>query len=139
MNRLACSASLVALLAAAAPVVAQNSPATTDNGASGTEPAPIEKISPAAASNAAARNAGSSGSPRTSASSAEDIVVTATRRSERLQDVPLSVTAFSQAELTQKGIVGFEGVARETPGVVLDERSDNNLSITTRGISVNGY
>lgn len=43
-----------------------------------------------------------------------DIVVTATRHSERLQDVPLSVTAFTQAELTQKGIVGFEGIARDT-------------------------
>lgn len=68
-----------------------------------------------------------------------DIVVTATRHSERLQDVPLSVTAFTQAELTQKGIVGFEGIARETPGVVLDRRSDNNVSVTTRGISTNGY
>ncbi len=69
----------------------------------------------------------------------DEIVVTATRRAERLQDVPLSVTAFTQADLTQKGIVGFEGVARETPGVVLAHRSDNNLSITTRGISTNGY
>lgn len=68
-----------------------------------------------------------------------DFVVTATRHSERLQDVPLSVTAFTQAELTQKGIVGFEGIARETPGVVLDRRSDNNVSVTTRGISTNGY
>lgn len=69
----------------------------------------------------------------------DDIVVTATRRSERLQDVPISITAFSQKDLTEKGIVGFEGIARETPGVVLDQRSDNNLSITTRGISTNGY
>ena len=74
-----------------------------------------------------------------SANTLEEVVVTATRRSERLQDVPLSVTAFSQAELTQKGIVGFEGIARETPGVVLDRRSDNNVSVTTRGISTNGY
>jgi outer membrane receptor protein involved in Fe transport len=69
----------------------------------------------------------------------EEIVVTATRRSERLQDVPLSITAFSQAELTQKGIVGFEGIARETPGALLNHRSDNNLSLTVRGISTNGY
>jgi iron complex outermembrane receptor protein len=68
-----------------------------------------------------------------------DVIVTATRRSERLQDVPMSVTAFSQEQLTQKGIVGFEGIARETPGVVLDQRSANNVSVTTRGISTNGY
>ncbi|MFV3127053.1 TonB-dependent receptor [Niveispirillum sp. KHB5.9] len=69
----------------------------------------------------------------------EEIVVTATRRAERLQDVPLSITAFTQAELTQKGIVGVEGIAKATPGVVMDHRSSNNLSVTTRGISVNGY
>ncbi|MFZ0269244.1 TonB-dependent receptor [Caulobacter sp.] len=69
----------------------------------------------------------------------EEIIVTATRRSERLQDVPLSVTAFSQAELTQKGIVGFDGIARQTPGVVLNKASDNNVRFTVRGISTNGW
>src|SRR3546814_12119814 len=49
---------------------------------------------------------------------ANDIIVTATRRNERLQDVPLSITAFSQADLTAKGIVGYEGLAQNTPGVV---------------------
>jgi outer membrane receptor protein involved in Fe transport len=68
-----------------------------------------------------------------------EVVVTATRRSERLQDVPISITAFSQSELTQMGITGVEGIARETPGVVFDNRSDNNFSVTTRGISTNGY
>ncbi len=69
----------------------------------------------------------------------EEIVVTATRRSERLQDVPLSITAISQAELTQKGIVGYEGIARETPGAVLNLASDNNSRLTVRGISTNGW
>jgi outer membrane receptor protein involved in Fe transport len=68
-----------------------------------------------------------------------EVVVTATRRSERLQDVPLSVTVISQDELTQKGIVGFEGIARETPGAVLNNGSDNNFRLTARGISTNGY
>src|SRR3546814_15708323 len=54
-----------------------------------------------------------------SATNPADIVVTATRRSERLQDVPLSVTAFTQADLTEKGIVSYEGIARQTPGGVL--------------------
>jgi iron complex outermembrane receptor protein len=69
----------------------------------------------------------------------DEIVVTATRRSERLQDVPLSVTAFSQAELTKKGIVNYDGIARETPGVVLNKASDNNVRFTVRGISTNGW
>jgi outer membrane receptor protein involved in Fe transport len=71
--------------------------------------------------------------------SLEEIVVTATRRSERLQDVPLSITVFSQADLTQKGIVGYEGLAREAPGAVLNVASDNNVRLTARGISTNGW
>lgn len=68
-----------------------------------------------------------------------DIVVTATRRAERIQDVPLSITAFSQAELTTKGIVGFEGIARETPGIVLNRPTQNFNNFTARGIATNGY
>ncbi|KQN25509.1 TonB-dependent receptor [Sphingomonas sp. Leaf33] len=68
-----------------------------------------------------------------------DVIVTATRRAERLQDVPLSITAFQQEELTQKGIVGFEGIARETPGVVLNRPTQNFNNFTARGIATNGY
>lgn len=69
----------------------------------------------------------------------EEIIVTATRRSERLQDVPLSITAFSQEDLTTKGIVGYEGLARETPGVVLNRPTANFNNFTARGIATNGY
>src|SRR6478752_2103504 len=105
MSRFAYTASLIALMAAATPAVAQTS--------------------------AAPREA--------TVSTVEEVVVTATRRKERLQDVPLSITAFSQAELTQKGVVGFEGIARETPGVVLNQASNNNARFTVRGISTNGW
>jgi iron complex outermembrane receptor protein len=69
----------------------------------------------------------------------EEIIVTATRRSERLQDVPLSITAFSQDDLITKGIVGYEGLARETPGVVLNKPTANFNNFTARGIATNGY
>lgn len=69
----------------------------------------------------------------------EEVIVTATRRSERLQDVPLSITAFSQDDLTTKGIVGYEGLARETPGVVLNKPTANFNNFTARGIATNGY
>src|ERR1039458_3612418 len=63
----------------------------------------------------------------------EEITVTATRREVKLQDVPLSVTAFSQTELSQQGIVGYEGLARETPGIVLNKQSDNFNNFTEIG------
>lgn len=68
-----------------------------------------------------------------------EVIVTATRRSERLQDVPLSVTAYSQETLTAKGIVGYEGLAVETPGVVLNRPSANFNNFTARGVATNGY
>lgn len=70
---------------------------------------------------------------------AGDIIVTATRREERIQDVPLSISAFSQEEMTEKGIVGYEGIGRETPGVVLNKPTANFNNFTARGIATNGY
>ncbi len=67
------------------------------------------------------------------------VTVTATRRSERLEDVPLSVSVLSQDELDQKGVVGYEGLAYETPGVVLNRASANFNNFTARGIATNGY
>ena len=64
-----------------------------------------------------------------------EIIVTATRRSERLQDVPLSVTAFTQEELNDLGIVGYEGIAQNTPGIVVNRPTQNFNNFTARGIN----
>ena len=68
-----------------------------------------------------------------------EILVTATRRAERLRDVPLSITAFSQEKLSAEGIVGYEELARQTPGIVLNKPSANFNNFTARGIATNGY
>src|SRR5690606_20554307 len=75
----------------------------------------------------------------TDAQELDTIIVTATRRSEPLKDVPLSVTVLSQDELDAKGVVGYEGLANETPGVVLNRASANFNNFTARGIATNGY
>ena len=74
-----------------------------------------------------------------SATAVDEIIVTATRRAERLQDVPLSITTLSQEDLNERGIVGYEGLATETPGVVLNRASANFNNFTARGIATNGY
>ncbi|PCE40352.1 TonB-dependent receptor [Rhizorhabdus dicambivorans] len=48
----------------------------------------------------------------------EEIVVTAQRRSENLQEVPISVTAVSESMLTSAGIQGTAGLQQLTPGLV---------------------
>ena len=66
----------------------------------------------------------------------EEIVVTATRREENISKVPISITAFSQDMLNQKGIEDFGDIARFTPGVAFDTSQTNQIAI--RGISSTG-
>ncbi len=108
----------------------------------------VAMSSSALAQTAASTPASGAGQEATSAAAKKDrqeaslvgeVVVTATRRPEKLQDVPLSVTAFDQKELTAKGIVGYEGLARQTPGVVLNKPTANFNNFTARGIATNGY
>jgi len=47
----------------------------------------------------------------------EEVVVTAQKRAEKLQDVPIAITAITGAELATKGITTFEGIARDTPSI----------------------
>lgn len=61
-----------------------------------------------------------------------EIVVTATRQEQALSRVPISVSAFDQESMEQKGVKSFEDVVRFTPGVDFDPGS-NDISI--RGIS----
>ncbi len=66
----------------------------------------------------------------------EEITVTATRREENINRVPISVTAMSQEMIDQKGIKDFQDVVRFTPGISIDNSGTNAISI--RGISSSG-
>src|ERR1700744_885192 len=73
------------------------------------------------------------------AAEVETLVVTATKRSETLQDVPMSVSAFSGANLERQGIVSFDSVARQMPSVQLSSANNNrNTTIPVRGIGSSG-
>jgi outer membrane receptor protein involved in Fe transport len=65
-----------------------------------------------------------------------DIVVTATRQSQRIMKVPVSLTALSEKTMDQRGIKTIADIARDTPGVQFDENGFANQSnIAIRGIS----
>lgn len=49
--------------------------------------------------------------PQAGAQQLEEIIVTAQRREERMQDVPLAVTAMSERDLEIRGIQGVSGLA----------------------------
>ncbi len=94
---------------------------------------------PCAAMAQAEPNEASENQDRSMSDGRDTIVVTATRREMDVQDIPISVTAFSQEELTAKGIVGYEGLALETPGAVLNRATTNFNTFSVRGLATNGY
>jgi hypothetical protein len=63
-----------------------------------------------------------------------EIIVTATRKSEALSKVPLSVSAFSTETLDKRGVRDFSDVIRQTPGVVF-EATNTTTNIAIRGIN----
>jgi len=78
----------------------------------------------------------------TSSGGLEEIVVTATRRSERLQDVPISVMAFSQEKLDSQGLHNIDDLVRISPGVNFQRNgmssagnyNDEGSDINIRGV-----
>jgi iron complex outermembrane recepter protein len=68
----------------------------------------------------------------------EEIVVTAQRREEKLSDVPLSISAFSQEKMDAQGVRSIDDIARLTPGVTFargDARNGQAANISIRGIA----
>jgi iron complex outermembrane recepter protein len=64
-----------------------------------------------------------------------DIVITATRRAESLQNVPQSVSALGTERLEQLGAVGFEDFARLVPGLTFNASAAGNANFAMRGIA----
>ncbi|MHB9878049.1 TonB-dependent receptor [Pacificimonas sp. ICDLI1SI03] len=64
------------------------------------------------------------------------IVVTARRRSERLLDVPLSLTSISGAQLQQRGVQELTELSQSVPNVTLEVSRGTNTTLTAfiRGV-----
>ncbi len=71
------------------------------------------------------------------ASSAElqDIIVTAQRRAERLQSVPIAITALSSDNLVDQGVTNLEGISQITPSLSVASypNSSDTLTLNMRG------
>ena len=69
----------------------------------------------------------------------DEIIVTATRRSENIQDVPISISAFSQEQIDVQGMHDVDDIARLAPGIQFSRGggygTDLGSSISIRGIS----
>lgn len=66
----------------------------------------------------------------------EEVVVTARRRVELLQDVPISMTVFSQQQLSDNNIINSGDLATYTPSLQTNTRfGGDNTSFAIRGFS----
>lgn len=63
-----------------------------------------------------------------------DIVVTARRMEEKLQDVPISITVYNQEQLANRNIVNSTDLANYTPSLAVDSKfGPEKASFTIRG------
>jgi iron complex outermembrane receptor protein len=74
--------------------------------------------------------------PQDGATSVDDVVVTARRRSELLQDVPVAVTAISAETLENRGTADITELARTTPSLTLNSARGSNSTLISfiRGV-----
>ena len=94
----------------------------------------------AVAAMALASAVGAQGLPPASDSQLAEVVVTAQRREQNLQDVGISVSAFSGETLKNLGVDSSIDVARLTPGVhVSGSLAGESSNFTIRGVTQSDY
>jgi iron complex outermembrane receptor protein len=74
----------------------------------------------------------------------EEIVVTAQKRAENVQTVPIAITAFTSQELQDRGVVDIHSISNMTPNVNLDAGSPFSgtgsvLAASIRGIGQDDF
>ena len=67
------------------------------------------------------------------------VVVTAQKRSQNLQDVPVSVSALTGNQLSKLGINETTGITQQIPGMHINAWSPNVTIFNLRGISQNNF
>jgi outer membrane receptor protein involved in Fe transport len=97
----------------------------------------------AVAAEAEPSDAASAGSTATSPDQSvqlENITVTATRREQSVQNVPISIQAFGQDDLSRAGVISIDGISALTPGLqfaVPNGFSSAFTTISIRGLNTN--
>lgn len=75
--------------------------------------------------------------PAAEGSALEEITVTAQRRSESLENVPIAITAVTSAEIERKGIHDLGGLAGQVPGLTFSPYAPGQNIVSLRGVSSN--
>ena len=89
--------------------------------------APASMIAFAAAADTASDTAADAGG-------LQEVVVTANRRAENLQDVPITIQAISGSTLQQLNVTGFDQLLKYTPNVTYSGNGPGTGNIFMRGL-----
>ncbi len=101
----------------------------------------VQANNPAAASKPGGRSAERSNvssrgeSEDDNSSRIQEITVTATKREERAQDVPMSIAVIGNQEIERRGLIGMEDYLHSIPGVNQIDRGSADNAIVIRGIT----
>ena len=68
----------------------------------------------------------------------EEIVVTATKRAENLQDVPMSITAFTDEDIVKQGFKQLDDYIGQIPSLSFGRREPGGTNVIMRGCAVSG-
>ena len=97
---------------------------------------PANAQTAAAAPDAAASAAARPATAAAAATSLESVTVTARKRTERLQDVPLAITAITAKTLEDAGVTNILDIAKLTPGLTINSAgAESGVNITIRGLA----
>ncbi|WP_174296630.1 TonB-dependent receptor [Sphingomonas bacterium] len=134
--RTSVAATAVAVSLMAAPALAQTAaPDTTQPTRSSASADPASSIPPGQLTDPAQGAPGGPTSTVDSASTSGDIIVTANKRAENIQRVPLAVSVVSPAQLAAAGVRNFTDIGKIAPSLVVrPAEQPQNSNITLRGV-----
>lgn len=72
------------------------------------------------------------------ASQSDDIIITATKREENLQDVPISIQALGTQRLDELNVASFNDYTKLTPSVSFQTASPGSANVYIRGVASGG-
>ncbi len=67
----------------------------------------------------------------------EEMIVTAAKRSQNIQDTPMAITAIGNEAIEKLGLSGYDDYLRSVPGISYQERGTARNQIIIRGITSN--
>ena len=88
----------------------------------------------ALASTTAAQNVATAATPVATAGGVEEIIVTAQRQSQSLQDVPIAVSAFTGATLARQNITNTTLLQQQLPNITFTKTNYTSSNFAIRGV-----